>query len=268
MIKSCFIPCVFALLFLSPKAFCQKSDTIPSTRIIASDSVPPAINWKESPAKKPFPVKSFLVPSLMVAYGITSLSNNNLQHVNNVVKDEVWTENPHGKTAVDNFLAISPAVAVYVLNAAGVKGKNNFKDRTIIYGMANLISGSVVFSVKSLTHETRPDGSNNLSFPSGHTATAFVAAEFLRQEYKDVSPWYGVAGYVAAATTGYLRVYNNKHWCGDVIAGAGVGIISTKLAYLLYPTIKRTFYKKSEVKTLVMPTYQNGAFGFGMVHKF
>jgi membrane-associated phospholipid phosphatase len=80
-----------------------------------------------------------------------------------------------------------------------------------MYGISSLIMGVTVNAGKRITAETRPDGSNNHSFPSGHTATAFASAEFLRQEYKDISPWYGIAGYVAAIATGYLRIYNNKH---------------------------------------------------------
>jgi len=159
-------------------------------------------------------------------------------------------------------------VAVYGLNAVGIKGKNNFRDRTMIYAMSQLINSALVFPLKTWSAETRPDGTNQFSFPSGHTANAFISAEFLRQEYKHVSPWYGVAGYAVAATTGYLRMYNNKHWLGDVVAGAGFGIMSTKLAYWIYPTIKKKLFKDKDVKTVVMPTYQSGAFGVGMVHQF
>jgi hypothetical protein len=55
---------------------------------------------------------------------------------------------------------------------------------------------------------------------------------------------------------------------GDVVAGAGVGIISTKLAYWMYPAIKRKLFKDKEVKTMLMPQYQNGSLGVGMVHHF
>ena len=68
----------------------------------------------------------------------------------------------------------------------------------------------------------------------------------MRQEYKDVSPWYGIAGYVAATTTGALRMFNNKHWFRDVVAGAGFGILSTQVAYVLAPVIiKKLFQKKT-----------------------
>ncbi|PIH02800.1 hypothetical protein CS542_03390 [Pedobacter sp. IW39] len=54
-------------------------------------------------------------------------------------------------------------------------------------------------------------GADNYSFPSGHTANAF-AAEFLNQEYRDVSPWIGYAVYTVATASRVLRMYNNKHW--------------------------------------------------------
>ncbi len=75
--------------------------------------------------------------------------------------------------------------AVYGLNLAGIKGKNNFRDRTMILATSYLIMGLTVESLKSITRVERPDGSSRNSFPSGHTATAFMGAEFLWQEYKD-----------------------------------------------------------------------------------
>lgn len=247
----------------------QYSDPMSSVNYIAIDTAPAAcINWNSEPVKKVFPYKILLVPSAMIAYGITSLKSDGLQDLNEKIKDELWAEHAHGRKHIDNYLHFAPAIAVYGLNLAGIKGKNNFKDRTIIYGISTVIMSSMVFSVKKLSKEMRPDGSDSYSFPSGHTASAFAAAEFMRQEYKDVSPWYGVAGYAAAAATGYLRMYNNKHWLSDVVAGAGIGILSTDLAYYIYPSIKRMFSKKQDLSTIILPSYQNKTFGIGLVHTF
>ena len=233
------------------------------------DTLPPSINWSVATAPKGFPYKSFIVPAVLVTYGFTSLNEHGLSSVNDKLKEEIYNErSSKQKTPIDNVLPFLPIVAVYGLNAMGIEGKNNFRDRTMILGLSGIIMGTAVFSIKSLSKETRPDGSDQYSFPSGHTAAAFATAEFLREEYKDVSPWYGVAGYAVAATTGYLRMYNNKHWLGDVAAGAGIGIMSTRLAYWIYPVIKHTLFKDKEVKTVVMPTYQDGSFGFGLVHRF
>lgn len=256
------------LLYSSFSLFAQQDSVHIAPRLLLSDTSFPGTDWARPPAKNPFPFRKALLPASFVVYGVLSLKTAPLLHLNEKAREEIWTENPHGTVRVDDYLKWMPAVAVYGLNMAGIKGKNNFRDRTIIYGMSNLIMSSVVFSVKKFTGEVRPNGADALSFPSGHTAAAFAAAEFMRQEYKDVSPWYGVAGYVMAGATGYLRMYNNKHWLGDVVAGAGVGILSTDVAYYLYPYIKRRLFKDKPVSTVVMPTYQNGAIGLGLVHHF
>jgi len=226
------------------------------------------VNWNEPAMKKPFPYKSFIIPAAMIAYGATTLGSDGLQDINKELKEEVWIEKPHKKMHIDNYLQFAPAVAVYGLNIAGVKGKNNLKDRSIMFLMSNVFLNATVFTLKKLTKEQRPDGVDYYSFPSGHTAEAFASAEFLRQEYKDVSPWYGIAGYAAASATGLLRMYNNKHWLSDIVAGAGVGIASTKLAYWLYPVIKGKFFKNRSMNTMVMPYYQTGGGGLSMVYHF
>jgi membrane-associated phospholipid phosphatase len=252
------------VLLISLNVTAQYTDSA----VIHKDTVYKIVDWNTAPAKRIFPYKSFLLPTAFVAYGVISLRSDRLQSVNEKIKEEIYTERSPKKVKIDNYLIFAPAAAVYGLNAVGIKGKNNFRDRTMIYGLSQMIMSATVFSVKKFSAEIRPDGSDQLSFPSGHTASSFAAAEFLRQEYKDVSPWYGVAGYAMAITTGYLRISNNKHWMGDVVAGAGVGIISTKLAYWLYPGIKQKLFKDKPVHTIVLPTYQNGAIGLGLVHNF
>ncbi|MFT3936475.1 MAG: phosphatase PAP2 family protein [Chitinophagaceae bacterium] len=263
------LPCVAGLLLLMGRPVCAQSVDTTLASGKAADSAPLVINWSTAPVKKVFPYKQFIVPVTMVVYGITSLKYEGFQSINHKVKEEVYTERTNKQPMhIDNYLLYAPAVAVYGLNAMGIKGKNNFRDRTILYAMSQMIQSAVVFPVKKIAAENRPDGSNTLSFPSGHTACAFASAEFMRQEYKDVSPWYGVAGYAAAASTGFLRMYNNKHWLSDVVAGAGIGIMSTKIAYWIYPTIKKALFKDKDVSSVVMPTYQDGAFGIGFVHHF
>ena len=212
--------------------------------------------------------RSFFIPSMMLAYGITTIKNNGAESLNQEVKEEIWTAHPHSKRHIDNYLQFAPAVAVYGLNAAGIRGKHGLLDRSMIYLISNVITNVTVTTLKHTAHFQRPDGSAYSSFPSGHTAEAFASAEFLRQEYKDVSPWYGIAGYAAASATGILRMYNNRHWLGDVVAGAGIGMASTKLAYLVYPAIKRKFFRNRDMNTFVAPYYQGGSAGVSVVYSF
>ena len=256
-----------SMVYLSPIS-AQYSDSFHVSDKPATDSLPPIIHSVLPDYKKAFPYKSFLVPAVMVTYGFLSLENQQLKQLNQELKDEIWTEQPHKKTILDNYLQFAPAAAVYGLNAVGIHGKHNFRDLTAIYLMSNVFLNVAVVSLKSITHKLRPDGSDYASFPSGHTTEAFASAEFMRMEYKDVSPWYGVAGYAMAFATGYLRMYNNKHYFGDLIAGAGFGIASTQLAYWLYPKIQHSIYKDKPVHTMIMPYYQNGSGGLSLVHDF
>lgn len=228
-----------------------------------------AIDWHTTASfSHPFPYQSMILPGAMIAYGFAALHSSHLQSLNGDVKEEIWTDNPHKRLGIDTYLMFAPGATVYALNLAGIHGRHDVKDLTILYMMSSLFANVAVFSLKSATHTLRPDGSNYNSFPSGHTAEAFASAELMRQEYKDVSPWYGVAGYAMATATGMLRIYNDKHWLNDVIAGAGFGMASTRLAYWLYPVIQKSFGKGKPVSTIVMPTYQDGSFGLALAHHF
>lgn len=180
-----------------------------------------------------FKYEALLIPTILIAYGVVGLESHTLKGINTDTKEEI-NEHIDNKLTIDDFSQYSTFLSVYALNAAGVKGKNNFKDRTIILGTAYLIMGTTVNVIKMTGNEMRPDGTSNNSFPSGHTATAFMGAEFLYQEYKDVSVWYGISGYFVAAGTGFFRMYNDRHWLSDVTAGAGIGILSTKIAYWIH----------------------------------
>ncbi len=203
-----------------------------------------------------FKVKQLVLPATMITIGVIGVYSDWLESKNYQVKDEL-RENIDKKITIDDFSQYAPIAAVYGLNIAGLKGYHNFEDRTIILATSYLIMGITVESLKRIIKEERPDRSNNQSFPSGHTATAFMGAEFLWREYKDVSPWIGITGYAVAAGTGFFRMYNNKHWLTDVIAGGGFGILSTKIGYWLYPTIKNKLFKSKHLKNVVALPYYN-----------
>ncbi|MEQ1797467.1 MAG: phosphatase PAP2 family protein [Lacibacter sp.] len=239
---------VLALLFGSLAA-ASAQDTL-----TVADSTPIQSVKKNSRAIKPV---TYIIPAAMITYGLVALESKPLIQLDQNIKQIIWDKNPHKTTRLDDYTGFVPIVAVYALNMAGVKGKHNFVDRTLLLGLSYALAGAIVTPVKHLTHKFRPDGSNRLSFPSGHTSQAFVSAEFLRMEYKDVSPWYGVAGYAVAAATGYLRMYNNKHWMSDVVAGAGVGILSVQFVYWVYPKLKQKFSKNKNGTAMVVPYYHD-----------
>ena len=133
---------------------------------------------------------------------------------------------------IDNYTQFSGIALTAGLKMAGVEGRSSwprlFASSLASYGvMAAFVNG-----IKYTASELRPDGSTRNSWPSGHTATAFVGATILHKEYGLTrSPWYSIGGYTIATATGVMRVLNNRHWISDVLSGAGIGILSTELAY-------------------------------------
>ncbi len=203
--------------------------------------------------------KKLIIPAVLTAYGFSQFMIEPVRALNINVKNQI-NSRVSQPFHLDNYSQYAPAVAVYGLNFLGVKGKHNFLDRSAIIGTAAVIMGVSVVGMKTITHVARPDGSGYDAFPSGHTATAFTCAEFLFQEYKDVSVWYGIAGYTVAAGTGFLRMYNNRHWLTDVVAGAAFGIVSTKMAYWIFPKIRKLYSKDIQISfSIVPPTdFRNG----------
>lgn len=219
--------------------------------------------------KNTFHYKPLVVPAVLIGYGILGIGNDQLIGFNKQIRSEV-TEDIDEKISIDDFSQYAPIAAVYGLNAVGIAGKNSLKDRTIIMATSYLIMSSTVLALKSVTKIERPDGSSNNSFPSGHTATAFAGAEFMWQEYKDQSIWYGISGYAIATGTGIFRMYNNRHWLTDVAAGAGIGILSTKIAYWIAPYIENKLFssKENKVSSMVAPFYDGKQAGCGIVVRF
>jgi hypothetical protein len=251
-LKSCFL---ILLTCLSFNAWSQ-NDTLLSIR----DTIPVTASERIKVHRQ----RPLLLPVTFVVYGVLAQQMEVLKEADRDISQDLQEDYPAFSTHIDDKLQFIPAVSVYALGAIGIKGKNNFIDKSAMYFISSAVMGLSIDVLKSQTHRLRPDRSDYRSFPSGHTATAFVAAEFLNQEYKDVSPWYPLAGYTVAAATGTLRMINNKHWLSDVVMGAGVGILSTKLVYAVYPLVKRSIAGNRTSKVLLVPAYQQGSLGFIM----
>lgn len=136
-------------------------------------------------------------------------------------------------THYDDILQYTPGMVMLGMKAWGVKGRSSWGRMAVSDAFSIALMGSVVNTLKHTVHERRPDGSNSRSFPSGHTATAFMCATMLHKEYGHISPWISIGGYTVATATGVSRILNNKHWISDVMVGAGIGILSTEMGYFL-----------------------------------
>ena len=137
----------------------------------------------------------------------------------------------------DNYLQLFPGILLTGLKLGGVKGKFEWKRLLTFIVLSIILTQLVVNSLKLACGVLRPDESNFFSFPSGHTATAFMTATLLYKEYGFKSVWVGIVAYAAAIITGMTRILNNRHWMIDVIVGAALGILLTEMAYRMVKII-------------------------------
>ena len=105
---------------------------------------------------------------------------------------------------------------------------------------AQAVTEILIEPIKFLSQRERPDGSNHLSFPSGHAAITFAAATVIERHlgWRHSIAAYAIASYVAAS-----RLHDNKHYLSDVVFGAAVGSIAGRTvtqhgrdAWTLVPT--------------------------------
>ena len=158
----------------------------------------------------------------------------------------------HGD-GIDNVLQYVPTVAVFGLKMCGVKTETSWKKRLTVSVASFAVNAGMTYVLKRSIHEKRPDGTDNRSFPSGHTSIAFCGATSLMHEYYKVSPWIGVAGYAVATTVAVDRVRRNRHRWGDVVAGAAIGCLSAEAGYLIGNTILGKDKKNDDLSLAVSP---------------
>ena len=96
-----------------------------------------------------------------------------------------------------------------------------------------------------------------------------MGAELVRQEY---GTWYGLAAYTVATAIGVSRIYNDRHWASDVVAGAGFGVLSAKVGYWLFPytgkLLEKITRKKQNKNASLVPFYTGGSGGIAFSYCF
>ena len=174
-------------------------------------------------------IKPYIAPSLLITTGtVLHFSTNAKENFQD------WAlKNFHYSGNADDYLRFAPLAVVYGLNAVGVKGRNNFGNRTAIVIKSLILNDIMVSGLKKIVNEERPNGGEH-SFPSGHTSVAFAMAQFMHHEYGDKSVWFSIGAYSCATTVGLMRIAKNAQWISDVVAGAGFGMLSTELVYLTH----------------------------------
>ena len=177
---------------------------------------------------------------------------------------------PASLIAVDDYMEWGMLGWVFICDLMG-KEKHSWVDQLCLVGLGEIINAGLTRGTKYLVNERRPDG-GKYSFPSGHTANAFLGAHIAYKEFKDSNPWLAYSGYALGLFVAGSRIYNNRHWVADVIAGAGYGILAAELSYLIYFPIRNAIAEKINLrrdrKLLVSPVLNEQGGGLYFSYTF
>lgn len=203
------------------------------TSMAEMDTKPFTFTWmRTNPDVKPYKFMKDLTFAGVPLFVAGIIAKGEKKSFRQNTKDNKHTLLTDFKTGIDDYTQFFGPVMTVGLKVAGVEGRSDWGRFLASTAMSYGLMAGFVNSIKYTAKEMRPDGSTANSWPSGHTATAFVGATILHKEYGLTrSPWYSVAGYGVATATGVMRVLNNRHWVSDVLSGAGIGIMSGELAY-------------------------------------
>lgn len=209
------------------------------------------------------PYYKFAVPAAFITYGVATRSRKSYSELD-IKVDSNGNRRSEKVTSIDDYLRYVPYAGIYALDLAGVRAKNSFADRTFVTVLSYFLMEQSVDMMKEKIPTWRPNGGDRRAFPSTHSAKAFVGAHIMFREYKDSSPWLASSGYAFALATASLRMVNRAHSFADVMAGAGIGMLSVELSYLLLPLFQKVAGTKRTDRLNVSLTET----GIGLAYKF
>lgn len=178
--------------------------------------------------------KNLILPGTFLIYGGLKPVINGIPKLDDKIMNQIRENYPGFHTHAADYLMWMPSASVYTMDAFHVKMEHSFKEHLILDAGSILVTGALGFGMRKISENINAYHSENTKFPSGHTANAFRGAEIIHQELKISHPVLSYSGYVVAAGVGLLRIYDKDHFLSEVIAGAGLGILSTKLTYWIF----------------------------------
>lgn len=126
-----------------------------------------------------------------------------------------------------------PIALPWIMKAAGTDTRSGWGRMAVSQGLGLALTAVTAEGLKRSVESIRPDGTDKRSFPSGHTAIAFMGATMVARELTHKSAWYPMGAYTLATGIAIERVIDKHHYPTDVVAGAGIGILATEIGYLL-----------------------------------
>lgn len=209
----------------------------------------------EAEAQYSFKPKQLILPCALLAVGTFGVYNSAFRKLDDCIKNGMDNLRGNHYCRIDDWIQYLPAATYLAFGSIGIKSKHSFKERIVVEATAYIAMAALVNIGKYSFREKRPDSDARHSFPSGHTATVFTGAELMREEY---GLGLGLASYGVATCVAFLRLYNGRHWFNDVLAGAGLGILSARIGYWMLPVYQKWFgwNKRADSRAVsILPGY-------------
>ncbi|MBK7375278.1 MAG: phosphatase PAP2 family protein [Ferruginibacter sp.] len=188
-----------------------------------------------------------------------SSQNIDIDLLRNINKTETEFKNRYAALNTDQVTLISIAAPAGIALAGFIKKDKKLKLDALYMSAAFLINTGVTQLTKHTVNRKRPFADYPfikrrvsedlwLSFPSGHTSTAFCTATSLSLRYRK---WYVIVpAYLYATSVGWGRMYQGVHYPSDVLAGALVGAGSAWISYKMQKWIDKKQKKKGSSTSL------------------
>ncbi len=204
-----------------------------------------------------------IIPVALIATGILLSTSDFEKSLQKNLRNTIGNDFNY---SMDDYTRYAPVVQLYAADILGAQSKNHWFDQTKNLILSSIISNGASTMLKKEVYKERPGSHGNNSthansFPSGHTTTAFTTATVLFEEFIDTNPVLAYSGYAFAIATGSLRMMNNAHYLSDVLVGAGIGILATRLVYHFDHLIAWNPFKKSD-SIAFAPQFSNDGIGF------
>ena len=208
-------------------------------------------------------IKQLILPGALIAVGTLGVYNGAFKKLDINIKNKMDNLRGNHFFRADDYIQYLPALTYLTFGSIGIKSKHGFKERIMVEATAYLTMTALTNIGKYSFKEKRPDSNARNSFPSGHTATVFTGAELMREEY---GLNLGIGAYTVAVGIAFLRLYNGRHWLNDVIAGAGIGILSARVGYWMLPLYQKWFKWDNPCPDIVVisPSYNPAEHSFSI----
>lgn len=258
-----------SVLFVPVQSLAQERDSagihivVPADTVLPGQKNPFTESQRLEASNKRFLKRAVLPSAILIGIGISTIQGSGIISSNDVFDYRSKTF-PNFATSADDFAMLAPLVGLYGFNIISSQNRHELSRQTLLLFASGALTSVMVWPTKKFTNIDRPNG-DPYAFPSGHTAYAFTIATFMDKEFRHKSPWISVASYGIAGATGVVRVLNNAHWMADVLAGAGVGILSVNTVYWIHAKLTSGGGLNTAVIPVMLP---NGSPGVGMYVQF